>query len=144
MPGAIGASVLACVMWGYLLMSGDIGSVWALFGVSNQLMASVGLIIGTTIILRLSQKRRYALTCLIPLAYLFVTVQYAGYWMIKNVYFNPVAKGYNIFNGCISIIMLALGIIILISAMRKWKELLAKPASQRAQEAIESAAEQAG
>lgn len=107
-------------------------------------MASVGLIIGTTIILRLSQKRRYALTCLIPLAYLFVTVQYAGYWMIKNVYFNPVAKGYNIFNGCISIIMLALGIIILISAMRKWKELLAKPASQRAQEAIESAAEQAG
>ena len=71
MPGAIGASIVACVMWGYLLMSGDIGSVWALFGVSNQLMASVGLIIGATIILRLSQKRRYALTCLIPLAYLF-------------------------------------------------------------------------
>lgn len=125
-------------------MSGDIGSVWALFGVSNQLMASVGLIIGTTIILRLSQKRRYALTCLIPLAYLFVTVQYAGYWMIKNVYFNPAAKGYNLFNGAISIIMLVLGIIILISAMRKWKELLSKPATQRAQEAIESAAEQAG
>lgn len=126
MPGAIGASVLACVMWGYLLMSGDIGSVWALFGVSNQLMASVGLIIGATVILRLSEKRRYALTCLIPLAYLFVTVQYAGYWMIKNVYFNSAAKGYNIFNGCISIIMLALGIIILFSAMRKWKELLGK------------------
>ncbi|TNJ15696.1 carbon starvation CstA family protein, partial [Aeromonas hydrophila] len=62
MPGAIGASVLACVMWGYLLMSGDIGSVWALFGVSNQLMASVGLIIGATIILRLASKRRYMLT----------------------------------------------------------------------------------
>ena len=119
LPGAIGASVVACVMWGYLLMSGDIGSVWALFGVSNQLMASVGLIIGTTIILRLSQKRRYALTCLIQLAYLFVTVQYAGYWMISNVYFNPAAKGYNIFNGCISIVMLALGVIILISALRK-------------------------
>ena len=65
MPGAIGANVLACVMWGYLLMSGDIGSVWALFGVSNQLMASVGLIIGATIILRLASKRRYMLTCLI-------------------------------------------------------------------------------
>ncbi len=139
MPGAIGASIVACVMWGYLLMSGDIGSVWALFGVSNQLMASVGLIIGATIILRLSQKRRYALTCLIPLAYLFVTVQYAGYWMIKNVYFNPAAKGYNIFNGCISIIMLALGIIILLSALKKWRTLLSrKPETQlTTQEATE-------
>jgi len=63
LPGAIGASLLACLMWGYLLMSLDIGSVWALFGVSNQLMASIGLIIGATIIiLRLGQKRRYMLT----------------------------------------------------------------------------------
>ncbi|MGL5499214.1 MAG: carbon starvation CstA family protein, partial [Aeromonas sobria] len=123
MPGAIGASVLACVMWGYLLMSGDIGSVWALFGVSNQLMASVGLIIGATIILRLASKRRYMLTCLIPLAYLFVTVNYAGYWMMSNVYFNAAAKGYNPMNGIISLIMLVLGMLILLSALRKWSEL---------------------
>ncbi|HYG85452.1 MAG TPA: carbon starvation protein A [Azospirillum sp.] len=124
MPGSIAASVLACVAWGYLLTSGDINSVWALFGVSNQLMASVGLIIGATIILRLSQKRAYMLTCLVPLAYLFVTVNVAGYWMIANVYLNPAAKGYNVFNAGISIIMLTLGFVILISALRKWKELL--------------------
>lgn len=123
MPDAIGASVLACVMWGYLLMSGDIGSVWALFGVSNQLMASVGLIIGATIILRLASKRRYMLTCLIPLAYLFVTVNYAGYWMVSHVYFNPESKGYNLLNGGISLLMLGLGAIILVSAIRKWIEL---------------------
>ncbi|MCG5240521.1 carbon starvation CstA family protein [Azospirillum doebereinerae] len=123
-PGSIGASVVACAAWGYLLTSGDINSVWALFGVSNQLMASIGLIIGATIILRLSQKRSYMLTCLIPLAYLFVTVNYAGYWMIANVYLNPLAKGYNVFNAGISIIMLALGVVIMIAALRKWKELL--------------------
>ena len=115
--------MLACVMWGYLLMSGDIGSVWALFGVSNQLMASVGLIIGATIILRLASKRRYMLTCLIPLAYLFVTVNYAGYWMVSHVYFNPESKGYNLLNGGISLLMLGLGAIILVSAIRKWIEL---------------------
>ncbi|CAO3380654.1 carbon starvation CstA family protein [Azospirillum argentinense] len=123
-PGSIAASVLACVAWGYLLTSGDINSVWALFGVSNQLMASVGLIIGATIILRLGQKRVYMLTCLVPLAYLFVTVNYAGYWMITNVYLNPLAKGYNVFNAGISIIMLSLGFVILIAALKKWKELL--------------------
>ncbi|AWJ82011.1 carbon starvation protein A (plasmid) [Azospirillum sp. TSH58] len=123
-PGSIAASVLACVAWGYLLTSGDINSVWALFGVSNQLMASVGLIIGATIILRLGQKRVYMLTCLVPLAYLFVTVNYAGYWMITNVYLNPLAKGHNVFNAGISIIMLSLGFVILIAALKKWKELL--------------------
>ncbi|UGA38694.1 hypothetical protein JOS77_02680 [Chromobacterium haemolyticum] len=82
-------------MGGYLLNSGDINSVWALFGVSNQLMASIGLIIGATIILRLSHKRAYMMTCLVPLAYLYVTVNYAGYWMIKHVYLSPAAKGYN-------------------------------------------------
>lgn len=122
-PGAIGCSVIACALWGYLLNSGDINSVWALFGVSNQLMASVGLIIGATIILRLATRRIYMLTCVIPLAYLFVTVNYAGYWMVKNVYFNAEAKGYNLFNGSISIIMMALGVVILISALKKWREL---------------------
>ncbi len=122
-PGSIIASVIACVAWGYLLTSGDINSVWALFGVSNQLMASVGLIIGATIILRLAQKRVYMLTCLVPLAYLFVTVNVAGYWMIANVYLNKAAKGYNPFNAGISIIMLTLGFVILIAALKKWREL---------------------
>jgi len=134
-PGAIGTSLVACLLWGYLLNSGDINSVWTLFGVSNQLMASVGLIIGTTIILRVGEKRRYALTCLIPLAYLYVTVNYAGYWMIRNVYLNSAAKGFNIFNASLSVIMMALSAVILLAAIKKWRERLVSwksPASRLA------------
>ncbi|WP_162527004.1 carbon starvation CstA family protein [Yersinia canariae] len=132
LPGTLVCSVIACALWGYLLNSGDINSVWALFGVSNQLMASVGLIIGATIILRLATKRVYMLTCVIPLAYLFVTVNYAGYWMITHVYFNSAAKGYNLFNGIISIIMMTLGVIILISALKKWRELWIRRSAEMA------------
>jgi carbon starvation protein len=124
MPGALGASLLACVLWGYLLNSGDINSVWTLFGVSNQLMASIGLMIGATIILRLAQKRIYMLTCLVPLAYLYVTVNYAGYWMVVNVYLNPAVKGYNVFNATLSIIMLVLGVVIMLASLLRWKQLL--------------------
>jgi carbon starvation protein len=130
LPGNIIASALACFMWGYLLYSGDIGSVWALFGVSNQLMASIGLIIGATVILKIADKRRYMLTCLIPLAYLFITVNYAGYWMVKNVYLNPAATGFNVLNAILSIIMLILGVIILVSAIKKWMELWNTPRVQ--------------
>ncbi|PAD23048.1 carbon starvation protein CstA [Terribacillus saccharophilus] len=122
LPGNIFASALACFLWGYLLFSGDISSVWALFGVSNQLMASIGLIIGATIILKIADKRRYMLTCLIPLAYLYVTVNYAGYWMVTNVYLNAEAAGYNLLNGILSIIMLVLGLVIMITAIRNWMQ----------------------
>ncbi|MFJ8064129.1 carbon starvation protein A [Psychrobacillus sp. NPDC096426] len=121
------ASALACFMWGYLLYSGDISSVWALFGVSNQLMASIGLIIGATIVLKIAEKRWYMLTCLIPLAYLYVTVNVAGYWMVKNVYWNSASPGFNFLNGTLSVIMLILGLIILVTSIRKWLELWKLP-----------------
>jgi len=119
----ITASAIACFAWGYLLFSGDISSVWALFGVSNQLMASIGLIIGATVILKIADKRWYMLTCLIPLIYLYVTVNVAGFWMIKNVYLNSANAGYNVINGVLSVIMLVLGIVIMVSAITKWAQL---------------------
>ncbi|MCY7530739.1 carbon starvation CstA family protein [Bacillus altitudinis] len=127
-PGSVFASALACFMWGYLLYSGDIGSIWALFGVSNQLMASVGLIIGATVVLKIADKRRYMLTCLIPLAYLYVTVNYAGYWMVANVYLNPEASGYSLLNAVLSMIMLILGFVIIVFAIKKWIEIWRDPA----------------
>lgn len=80
LPDTIFASLLACFLWGYLLYPGDIGSVWALFGVSNQLMASIGLIIGATVILKIADKRWYVYTCLVPLAFssLQLTIQVTG------------------------------------------------------------------
>ncbi|MEW5549066.1 carbon starvation protein CstA [Peribacillus frigoritolerans] len=130
LPGNIFASALACFIWGYLLYSGDIGSIWALFGVSNQLMASIGLIIGATVVLKIADKRWYMWTCLVPLAYLYVTVNVAGYWMVKNVYLNPESAGFSILNGILSITMLILGFIILVAALKKWRELWKIPQAE--------------
>ncbi|AGK53723.1 carbon starvation CstA family protein [Bacillus sp. 1NLA3E] len=127
LPANIIASAIACFIWGYLLYSGDISSVWALFGVSNQLMASIGLIIGATVILKIADKRWYMLTCLVPLSYLYVTVNVAGYWMIKNVYLNSANPGYNVINGIVSIIMLTLGVVIMVASITKWIQLLKIP-----------------
>ncbi|MFD2616058.1 carbon starvation CstA family protein [Terrilactibacillus laevilacticus] len=129
-PGNIFASALACLLWGYLLFSGDIGSVWVLFGVSNQLMASIGLIVGATIILKFADKRRYMLTCLIPLAYLYVTVNYAGFWMVQHVYLNPAAPGYSVLNAILSIFMLILGLVILVTAAKNWMDNWNNPAAK--------------
>lgn len=134
------ASAIACFVWGYLLFSGDISSVWALFGVSNQLMASIGLIVGATVVFKIAEKRWYILTCLIPLAYLYITVNVAGYWMVKNVYLNTENAGYNVLNGVLSIIMLVLGIVIMVTSIIKWIKLSKIPQAELVQQSAKEIA----
>ena len=63
------------IAWGYLLNSGDINSVWALFGVSDSSSASIGLAIGRN---HLPLRGLWYIThLLVPLICLCVTVNYA-------------------------------------------------------------------
>jgi carbon starvation protein len=90
-------------------------------------MASIGLIIGTTIILKIADKKVYAMTTLIPLVYLLITVTFADIWMVANVYANPDSPGFSVLNTVLSVTMGLLAIVITISAVKKWIELLNSP-----------------
>lgn len=116
-PGVIGVSVLVCYLWGYLLYGGDIGTVWPLFGVSNQLLASIALAIGTSVILRrCNGKTWYGLITFVPMVYLFASVLTAGYWMIINVYL----PSHNYLNTTLSSIMMGLSVVVMVDAVIKW------------------------
>lgn len=118
-PGVIITSALFTGSWGYLVYSGDIGSIWPLFGICNQLLASVTLLIGTTVILRMN-KAKYAWVTGVPGVLMTFITFWAGIWLIVNQYLP--AKQYLLVT--LSILVMVLMVFVIFGTIKRWLELL--------------------
>ena len=74
----IATSVAVCSAWGYLLYTVDFSRLWLMMGIANQLLAVIGLAVGTTYLLLHAPKRRYALCTAVPFALVVASVFTAG------------------------------------------------------------------
>jgi carbon starvation protein CstA len=79
------ATVLCVAAWGYFVYEGTIdplggvNTIWPLFGISNQMLAGIALLLATTVLIKL-KRERYAWVTLMPTAWLLVCTLTAG-WM---------------------------------------------------------------
>lgn len=122
-PGIIITSTLICLAWGYLLYFGSISTIWPMFGVSNQLLSVIALVIGTTFILKTSSNKIYGLITFIPFLFMFSVTFTAGILNIFKIYLpsNTVNARINLI---LTLIMLILVLIISIDGIRNWIKIL--------------------
>jgi carbon starvation protein len=118
-------SLLIVVGWSYFIWTGNIRTIWPMFGIANQLLASVALAVATTILINLG-RARYAWVTLMPLAFVSVTTLTAGFLSVKNQFW-PMAVGaqpdlrfQGAMNSGLTVIMMVAVVIVLGAALRKW------------------------
>jgi len=117
-PGIILTSALFTSAWGYLVYTGDITTIWPLFGMSNQLLATCALIVGTTMLIRLG-KAKYAWVTAGPGLFMMPICMWAGY---LNITRNFLPKGLYLL-ASLSVILMLLMTVVFVAAFRRWHAL---------------------
>lgn len=157
-PGMIGTSVLVVAAWGYFLVQGvrdplgGINSLWSLFGISNQLLATVALCVGTTVLVK-RHGAKFMWVTAGPLVWLVVVCFTAGWQKIFAdapalgflAHANFLANGTHtastaalIFNdrldAAVTGVFLVLVAAILVDSMRVWVGVLSGARESRSTE----------
>ena len=91
-PANVLATGLCVAMWGYLLYQGvidplgGINTLWPLFGISNQMLAGIALMLATVVLIKM-KRQRYIWVTMLPAVWLLICTTAAGF--IKLFDANP-------------------------------------------------------
>jgi carbon starvation protein len=87
LPANLFGTGLCVAAWGYFLYQGvvdplgGINTLWQLFGVGNQMLAGIALLLCTSVLMKM-KRERYIWVTLVPTAWLLVTTLTAGWQKI--------------------------------------------------------------
>ncbi|MBL8138458.1 MAG: carbon starvation protein A [Acidobacteria bacterium] len=129
-PGAVIATSLIVGSWGYFIYTGQIDTIWPMFGVANQLLGCIALAVATTILFA-QGKARYTWVTIAPFLFLATNTLYGGFLNIRDNFYPkalstvPAVSTQGWVLTICTAIMMVLAIVVLVSAFARWSSLYA-------------------
>ena len=122
-PGNLIATFFVVLGWGYLIYTGTVSTIWPLFGIGNQLLATIALAVSTTFLINMG-KARYALLTGIPMLFVGVTTVTAGVLSVKDIFWPLTSKPGQQLTGYLDSILTTIFIVgvllVAFGALRRW------------------------
>jgi carbon starvation protein len=125
MPGAFFTTALVVMAWASFIWTGSISEIWPMFGIANQLLASVALAVGTTVLMNMG-RRRYIWVTVIPMVFLSVTTLTAGWQSVVNQYWpmatgaNPALHRQGLLDAGLTVTMMTCVVIVMVASVYRW------------------------
>ena len=85
LPASFLATSLVVFGWAYFIYTGTVSTIWPMFGMANQLLALIALVIVTTGLVN-AGKARYAPLTLLPALFVATTTLSAAYLEVRWTY----------------------------------------------------------
>ncbi len=129
LPSALLSTAVIVAGWAYFIWTGNISTIWPMFGVANQLLAAVALAVGTSIILNIG-RARYAWVTFVPLCFVATTTITAGFMSVRDNFWpmavgsDPALQVQGYVNSICTVIMMVCVFIILTASARRWLRVL--------------------
>ncbi|HVZ16549.1 MAG TPA: carbon starvation protein A [Terriglobales bacterium] len=126
LPGNLITTLVVVLGWGYLIYTGNISTIWPLFGTGNQLLATIALAVTTTFLVNMGHAR-YAWITAVPMCFVGITTVTAGVLGIKTIFW-PLTKTQGnptqVFTGWLDSVLMTifiLGVLLVVAdAARRW------------------------
>ncbi len=124
LPGVLVSSGVVVGGWGYLIGTGSISTIWPMFGAANQLLGTLALCIGTTVLIKM-WKSPYLWVTALPMLFVGVitlTGCYEMFWMfLKKAATLSAGQAFALYLDAILVSVVAiLGLIVLSDSVRQW------------------------
>ena len=123
-PGVFLSSVLIVGSWAYLIATGSISTIWPMFGAANQLLGTLALSIGTTVLIKM-RKTSYLWVTGAPMLFvgaITLTGSYEMFWTFL-AQATTMTGGDSIalyVDAFLVVVVAMLGVIVLSDSVKQW------------------------
>ncbi|MEY4526978.1 MAG: Carbon starvation protein [Nitrospirota bacterium] len=123
-PGVLLSSALVVGSWSYLIGTGSISTIWPMFGAANQLLGTLALCIGTTVLIKM-WKSPYLWVTAVPMLFVGLITLAGSYEMfgmfLKKAATLAAGQAFALYLDAVLVAVVAvLGLIVLSDSLRQW------------------------